>query len=216
MTWLPRILIRTTRPVIRAPRRFRGINPDHPVGVALLSATRPSRLAFLARVSRRMSDAGVDILTGSEARSPNSDAELVASIEMALDEGALMFLDILRNRDKDDRGEYRIDLKTRMEAFKMAKDWHAVRARSKKKGGDTGGKSGIDAYKDVLDKQARISLRNAVRATAKPPSGRRTKAQQRRDESARISGPKRVDATEIEAALRKLQSEPEIETQENT
>lgn len=193
-----------TRPIVYA-RSAAGIDPLMPEGQALLRKTRPDRPDyFRTRERHAVSNAGTDVMLAAAPAAPKDDAEVVTAMTNALDVAALMFIEILRNDEKDESGEYKIDLKTRMEAFKLARDWHAVRAKSKKKDAAVGA-DGIKAYREVMDKTAKQSVQKALRTARIKTVGAKTNAQKRREEMQRLSGPAvRVDASEIEKQLKRL------------
>lgn len=102
-----------------------------PVAKPLPFSAAAARAAEQAdRVTRAMSDSNaVDVVA---TLPPGDDGEktIEKRIIEGLDAGALVFLEILKDTSKDDSGSYRIDAKTRQDAFKQVSDYLVKRQKA--------------------------------------------------------------------------------------
>lgn len=124
-----------------------------------------------ARTSRVLSE--VDVAATGNELPPASEEKTVESMLIAgLDKGAMVFLKVLENDQRDGDGNYRIDAKTRMEAFKMVSDYLVKR----QKAGANERQDGMPPYEKIrkwLDDQG-FEIR------PKPKRGRPSEAELRK------------------------------------
>lgn len=84
-------------------------------------------------------------LTGSPELS--EDEDVVDRLVRQMDVEALKFLTLVGNEDRDGEGKLIVDLKTRLEVFKMVREWLSSRRHAAEPEQPKGAAAGFEAYK---------------------------------------------------------------------
>ncbi|MDE2100559.1 MAG: hypothetical protein KGL39_25170 [Patescibacteria group bacterium] len=107
------------------------------------------------------------------------------AIAAGLDDASLMFLEVLRNTDRNEDGSLVIGWDARIEAFRLVKDWLTARSRVNGKFAPAAPDEGIKAYQDFLKTgPARREIETAINKRGVKTRGRKTKAQKAREAAA--------------------------------
>jgi hypothetical protein len=101
----------------------------------------------------------------------NAGGDMDDLLRNGLDGSALVFLEMLKNTDRDDSGNFILDLKARREIFGQVRDWYATRQRHKDPGDGKKESAGVAELKKqnaLLQKLHEKGIKAPVRA--RPPA----------------------------------------------